>query len=198
MKMILTLLFLLAQVGTAPTAREAMDRIRAKTPVEAVSVTSAEQLAGRYSSASEEKRKRSGLPMGGFDLYLFSDMTYVFCNWTDVSPYMVFDKGSWKLKDGLITLARDPDLPWDPDKYYNFDMKYIAIQRVANKSEALLVGVDRKLPYFEEKAGQDPAWMLLVVALKREKAIEAGNSAKTKTNLMKKAWRPEFYRGASK
>ena len=63
---------------------------------------------------------------------------------------------------------------------------------------ALLVGVDRKLPYFEAKASEDPAWMLLVVALKREMTIKPANSAKIKTALMKRAWRPEFYLGAPK
>jgi hypothetical protein len=115
MKMILLLLFLLAQVGTTPTAREAVERIRAKTPIEAVSVSSAEQLSGRYTSASKEKEKRGGSMPGGFDIYLFPDGTYLSCNWTDVSPLVVFDKGSWKLAEGLVTLASDRDVTWDPE-----------------------------------------------------------------------------------
>jgi len=54
MKMILPLLFLLAQVGTTPTAHEAVERLRAKTPVEAVATPSLAELAGRYTTTSKE------------------------------------------------------------------------------------------------------------------------------------------------
>jgi hypothetical protein len=198
MKTILPLLFLIAQVGTAPTAREAVERIRAKTPVEAVVVSSAEQLAGRYTSAPKEKEKRIGPVMGGFDLHLFPDGTFVFCNWTDISPLTVFDKGAWKLVEGLVTLTSDQDITWNPSDYYNYDRRYVAVRRSPAEEESLLVGVDDKLPYFEAKAGDDPGFMLLVVALKREATIDRAKAATLKARLMKKAWRPQLFQEKAK
>jgi len=58
--MIPSLLFLLAQLATSPTAHGAAERLRVKTPVEAVAHASLQRLAGRYTGESRELRKLIG------------------------------------------------------------------------------------------------------------------------------------------
>jgi hypothetical protein len=198
MRIVLPLLFLLAQVGTTPTAREAVERIRAKTPVEAVNINDAEKLAGRYTSASNELGKRVGGFLSGDDLYLFPDGTYIYCEWTDVSPVTVYDKGAWTLAVGLVELKSDPDVTWDPAAYRQYERRYASVRRSPRNKEILLVGVGHALSYFEEKAGDDPEFMLLVLAKKRESTFDRAKAAAVKAQLMKEAWRPESFQESTK
>lgn len=188
--MIPALLFLLAQVATSPTLHEAVERLRAKTPVDAVRGASIEQLSGRYTSTSEELGKYVGPFLGGEDLYLFPDGTYIYSEWTDIAPLMVYDKGAWTIAGGLVELKSDPKVTWDPE----IDRRYVAVRRSSGSKEILLVGVERDLGRFEKNAGQDPGYMLLVIAKKRETTFSKETAGRVKARLLKEAWRPEYFR----
>jgi hypothetical protein len=56
------------------------------------------------------------------------------------------------------------------------------------------VGIDRELQYFEEKAGDDPELMLLIVGRQRDRTINQAETPKIKAKLMREGWRPEFFR----
>jgi hypothetical protein len=192
--MIPALLFLLAQVATSPTFEGAVERLRAKTPVDAVRGASIEQLAGRYTSTSEELGKYVGPFKGGDDLYLFPDGTFVYCEWTDVSPLTVYDKGTWRIAEGLVELRSDPKVTWDPE----IERRYAAIRRSSGNKEILLIGVARDLVRFEKDAGKDAGFMLLVIAKKRETTFSKEAAGRVKARLLKEAWRPEYFQEKAK
>ena len=193
MKMSLPLLFLLAEVATTPTAHESVERLRAKTPVEAVATPSLAELAGRFTTTSKELGKRVGPFLAGDDLYLFPDGTYIYCEWADIEPVTVHDMGTWSVEEGLVELKSGPEVTWDPGEYRWYDRRYVAVRRSSRNNEVLLVGIEHTLPYFEKKAGNDPAFMLLVNAKKRETTINRAEAKPLKIRLLKESWRPEYF-----
>jgi hypothetical protein len=196
--MISVLLFVLAQLTTIPTAHEAVERLRAKTPVDLVANASLAQLAGKYTTTSTELRKLVGPFLHGDDLYLFPDGTYIYCEWTDIEPVTVYDKGTWSVAEGLIELKSDPEVTWDPGEYRWYDRRYVPVRRSSRNNEVLLVGVEYALPYFEKKAGEDPAFMLLINAKKRETTLSKARTATLKSRLLKESWRPEYFKQEAK
>jgi hypothetical protein len=58
----------------------------------------------------------------------------------------------------------------------------------------LLVAIGRDFEYFEKEAGDDPELMLLIVAKQRAKTFNRSDAVKMKKYLMKKAWRPDYFR----
>ena len=145
-----------------------------------------QRLAGKDSNPPKEFH--GGL--SGDDLYLFPDGTYIYCEWADIEPLTVRDKGAWKLADGLVVLTSDKDVTWDPDTV----PKYVAVRRRSHYHEILLVGIGRDLSYFEENAKDDPETQLLVVAKERAKTFRPATAAKAKAELMKQSWRPAYFR----
>jgi hypothetical protein len=183
----------LAQLATSLTANEAVERLRAKTPVDPVVYANVERLAGKYTTTSSELRKRVGPFLAGDDLYLFPDGTYIYCEWADIEPVTVHDKGTWSMAEGLVQLKSGPDVTWDPGKYRWYDRTYVAVRRSSRNDEVLLIGVEYALPYFEKKAGDDPAFTLLINAKKRETTISRAKAATLKSRLLKESWRPEYF-----
>src|SRR5439155_210966 len=94
------------------------------------------------------KLKNTLRHLRGEELYLFPDGTYIYCEWADIEPLTLRDKGAWKLADGLVVLTSDRDVTWDPDT----EPKYVAVRRRSHYHEILLVGIGRDLSYFEENA----------------------------------------------
>src|SRR3989475_13197660 len=119
-----------------------------------------QRLAGKDSNPPKEFH--GGL--SGDDLYLFPDGTYIYCEWADIEPLTVRDKGAWKLADGVVVLTSDSDVTWDP----GVERKYVAVHRRVRPREILFVGVGRDLSYFEENAKDDPETQLFVVAKERK------------------------------
>src|SRR5437660_10101729 len=121
-----------------------------------------QRLAGKDSNPPKEFH--GGL--SGDDLYLFPDGTYIYCEWADIEPLTVRDKGAWKLADGLVVLTSDRDVTWDPDT----EPKYVAVRRRSHYHEILLVGIGRDL-----------------VAKERAKTFRPATAAKAKAELMKQS-----------
>jgi hypothetical protein len=190
--------FVFAQVSTSPGEPQALERLRAKVPVESVTDASIERLAGYYKNTSKELGERVGGFLSGDELYLFPDGTYIFCEWSDISPLTISDKGTWTIANSLVELKSGPEITWDPGAYRQYDRKYAAIRRSAQPKEVLLVGVKYKLSNFEELAGDDPGFMLIVVSMKRESTIDGKQAKVLKAKLMKSAWRPEYFQKPSR
>ena len=175
-------------VGAKSSAASPLERLRAKTRVDAVTEIAPAHLAGKYTSTSKELQERVGPFLGGNDLYLFPDGTYIYCEWADIEPVTVYDKGTWVFTDGQVELTSDPQVTWKP----RAERKYVAVHRPSRAEEVLLVGTGRDLDYFEKHAGKDPEFMLLVSAKKREETFSQQEAEKLKVTLMKDAWRPKY------
>jgi hypothetical protein len=184
----LAILFALLQVGTSPSASNPIARMRAKTPVEDLSSLDAAHIAGVFKNPGKSLIKRIGLALSGDILYLFPDGTYIYSEWSDISPETISDKGAWTYSQGLVQLVSDPEVKWNA----GIDRRLIALRRSSMQDETLLIEVTR-LPDFEEKAGEDPELMLLFVAKERSKPLQASEVPKLKASLMKELWHPKFH-----
>ncbi len=106
----LAILFALLQVGTAPSAFNPIARIRARTPVEDASSLDATHIAGVFKNPGKSLIKRIGPALSGDILYLFPDGTYIYCEWSDISPETISDKGAWTYSQGLVQLVSDTEV----------------------------------------------------------------------------------------
>jgi len=183
----IVIVLLLGQIGAGTPHVTPLDRLQAKVQVDPINEEAPRRLAGKYSNPPKEL---FGGSLSGDDLYLFPDGTYISCEWADIEPLTLRDKGAWKLADRLVVLTSDSDVTWDPGA----ERKYVAVRRRSHRHEILLVGVARDLSYFEENAKEDPETELLVVAKEQAKTFRPATTAKAKTELMKQAWRPEYFR----
>jgi hypothetical protein len=132
--------------------------------------------------------------LDGNDLYLFPDGTYIYCEWADVQPLTIYDKGRWTLSSGAVELKSDPDVTWDPEA----DRTYVAVRRRSQKKEVLLVGVHCDLPRFEAESQDNPELTLLYVAKKRDSTITRSKTAKLKARLLRESWHPEEFKANPK
>jgi hypothetical protein len=124
-------------------------------------------------------------------LFVFPDKTYIFTFETDIPPDTISDKGTWSLDGDTLQLESDKDITW---KSKRIERRHLIVRRHSHDSELFLVGIDRQLPYFEQKAKDDPEFMFLVCSLKREKVISAAETDSLRKKLMKEKWQPDFYR----
>jgi hypothetical protein len=183
-------LILFLQLSSGTPAANPLNRIQAKTAVDLVTNLTPTQIAGQYPNPSKELVKRVGPPLSGKRLYIFPDKTYVYCEWADISPNTVFDKGTWIFEAGVLELRSDPEITWNS----RLERKFLAVRRLSHKNEILLMGLEKSLPYFENHARHDPKLMLLIVTLLREEAVSRAETATLKATLMREAWRPDFFR----
>jgi hypothetical protein len=59
------------------------------------------------------------------------------------------------------------------------------VGRLGHDDELFLVRIDRQLPYFEQKAKDDPQFMFPLISLKREKTITEAQAKPLGRKLMK-------------
>jgi hypothetical protein len=177
------------------TSEQAFRRLQVRVAVEKVPELSGAALAGRYTSTSKELAARVGGFLSGEDLYVCPDGSYVYTEWADVESTTVYDKGRWTVVSGLLQLTSDSDVTWSP----RAERDYIAIRRPGQaRSEILIVGTRRELPYFEQAAADDPAFQLLLAALVRVERLTASECRKVKVRLMQQSWKPEYFKTQSK
>lgn len=174
------------QAIAAPDSR-GLRRLQAKVAVEAANARPSE-LAGRYSSTPQELRRLT-VPFTGSDLYLFPDGTYIYTEWGCLEPQTIYDKGEWKLAEGLLILSSDPDVKWPTI----LERRSLIIRRARLPHEIIVVGLERRLRYFEKHAKKDPEFMLLLVGLVRDEVFSEESAAKTRAMLLEEAWRPEYF-----
>lgn len=185
----LSLVVFVAQIASG-IVQSPLHRLRAKVPVDRVADVAPQQLAGKYSHPAKDLHV---VGLSGDDLYLFPDGTYIFCEWADVEPVSVRDKGSWKFRDGLITLVSDSDVTWDAGA----EREYVVVHRRSHAREILLVGTARDLSYFEKNARDDPETELLVLAKERSRTFNPAQAARTKSQLMRESWKPQYFHPTS-
>jgi hypothetical protein len=184
----LLLIVLIAQSAAEP-ADVALERIHARVAVVPVSGNTA-SLAGKYTSTPEELTSRwGGGSLSGDELHLFPDGTYVYCEWADVEPMTIYDKGAWHVSGKTVTLSSDPEIKWDP----NAGREFLLLRRETRTREVLLVGLKDGIDYFEKEADAEPEFMLLLVGLLRVHKYDQRDARQTKAELMKRAWRPEYF-----
>ncbi len=128
--------------------------------------------------------------MGGNDLYLFPDGTYLYVVWCDIPPTTIRDKGKWTVSGSEVDLTSDPDIRWKPGA----ERRYLLIRRSAHTNEILIVGAHFDAQYFEKNAKDDPAFMLLLVSKARVSGISEKEASHLKETLMRDDWRPDFYK----
>jgi hypothetical protein len=177
-------LFLAASGEQPDLTATALARLRARV---AVDLIEAGALAGRYQVPPV------GLGgLAGDELHLFPDGTYVYCEWADVEPLTVHDKGQWRSSGGLLALTSDADITWDPGA----ERQYIVVRRTSQQGEALLIGVQRHLRILEQVEDMNDDQLLWLSLSRSGMYKDLRVAARTKAKLMREAWRPESFRGA--
>lgn len=180
----------LAQLAIAMTQPSPVERLQARVQVDSVRVATMGSLAGKYSNPP----RVLGPALSGNDIYLFPDGTYIYCEWADIEPLTVYDKGRWRFEGGLLSLSSDSEISWDPGA----ERQYVVVHRRSRPQELLLIGALSDISRFEEGAKDDPETMLLVIAKERSSKIAGRHTKKIKARLMKESWRPEHFLGAAK
>ena len=167
-----------------------LERLQAKVSVESLGPVDMSKIAGHYANPSKEFVRKIGGVLSGDDLYLFPDGTYIYCEWADVQPLTIYDKGQWTFTNGAVELKSDPDVTWDPKA----DRTYVAVRRRSHRKEILLVGLGSDLPYFEQEARDDPESMLLIVCKGRRGKLTPASSKRVKAQLLEQSWHPEDFK----
>jgi hypothetical protein len=128
----------------------------------------------------------------GSDLRRFADSTYVYTEWADIEPETIYDKGTWAVGGGLLTLSPDADVSWDPGS----DRRYLFL-REKGRVRTLLFGVDRSIEAFEGLVADEPrharTWLRLR-SLQRTRRWTEGEEAAVKADLTARCWNPAHFK----
>ena len=163
-----------------------LQRLQARVRVEPVSRLMQANLAGKYSSPTKEFSPG----LSGDNLYLFPDGTYIYDEWADIQPLTIYDKGEWKVDDGIIVLSSDKEISWDPGEEH----RYIAFSRHSHPGEILLIGISTALDRFEEDRDIEPETAVMIFAKDRRSAIGKSKAdARIKKNLIRTEWNPAYF-----
>src|SRR6266478_8010109 len=130
----IVIVLFLGQIGAGTPHVTPLDRLQAKVQVDPINGVSPQRLAGKYSNPPKEFQGA----LSGSDLYLFPDGTYIYCEWADIEPVTIYDKGTWALVEGLVGLKSDQEVNWNP----HVQRKFVLARRASHPDEALLVGVE--------------------------------------------------------
>ena len=175
---------MLSVLVLAAVLHDPFARIQAKVPAaQAVALPHTSDWAARYITPPPGV---GGL--SGSELYLFPDGKYIYCEWADVEPRTVYDKGEWTVTPHGIRLTSDRDVTWHPE----IDRDLIAVRRPRHPNEVLLVGTGRPLEFLE-MSDEDTIGTLAAVALVRERTLTAGATDSWRASLMKESWHPERF-----
>jgi hypothetical protein len=192
--MLVHALLILLATESSPSGADALARLQARVQVAALGLEP-ESIAGKYTSASEEVASHwGGGHLSGEDLHLFPDHTYIYCEWADIEPETVYDKGTWSAVGSVVELRSDPEVSWAKSASRKLGRRYLGVRRAGRKQDALLVGLPGALEYFESEAKDDPGFMLLIVGLLRTERYSSSKAARVKSRLMRDAWRPEYFK----
>jgi hypothetical protein len=183
------LLLIFGGQDAAKSSTRPLERLQAKVSVESVASVDMSSIAGHYAYPPRELARQLGGFLSGDDLYLFLDGTYIYCEWADIQPLTIYDKGRWTFANGAVELKSDPDVTWDPEA----DRTYVAVRR-SKKKEVLLVGVHSDLPRFESESDDNPELTLLYIAKKRDSTFTRLKTARVKTRLLRESWHPDDFK----
>jgi len=151
-----------------------------------------ENISGHYCTLGPSMKERRGGALSGSELYLFPDNTYIYLKWADILPLTIYEKGQWDINNSFIILHSDgsvhqKDLPRDHE--------YLPlIIQSGTKDNIFIMGTEKEYSYFIKEAKNDPAFMLLLCGLEKEKTISHNETKSIREKLMKESWRPEFFK----
>jgi len=187
----LALLVLCLHLVGGQSAPSPIERLRAKIPIDPIANLTPIEFAGQYANPSKEVMKSwGGGTLSQDTLYIFPDKTYIYCEWLDIMPTTVVDKGIWSLTDGILELKSDPEITWNP----KLERKFLAVRRPSHKSEILLVGIERDIRNLEENTEDDHEFTLLLYSKGRDRILSRSETRQLKAKLMRESWRPEYFR----
>jgi hypothetical protein len=132
-----------------------------------------------------------GPGLGGWELYVFADHTYVHSEWGDIFPEVIVDKGKWSLARGLLTLSPDADITWRQIS----DRRFLIVKEV-DRLDNLLLGLDRTMDVHQEMVKKEPAYAqgyLRAASMKKERNWKPSTANRFKADLLKRCWRPDFF-----
>jgi hypothetical protein len=190
MRILVSIMLLAAAQLSAPSLTEAVKRLAARVPVVAVDVATPMDLAGRYTGQTRELRSRVGPFLSGEELYLFPDGSYLYCEWADITPKTIYDKGKWVARNGIVEFVSDSDIAWEP----RLDRRHVLVRRTSQAREIMLLAAPSDIDYFEKNAADDPELMLLIVGMSRVETLSEKTSSGLKARLMREAWDPKHFR----
>jgi hypothetical protein len=157
-------------------------RVRRHVAVELVTEP-ATYLPGKYAPQAM---------LGGHELHLFADYTYIYAVWGCVEPLTIHDKGKWTVFDSTLRLVSDTGIRWEPD----VDREYVMLRRPDRPDELVLMGMVRPRRILDAIEGRDAAageQVLLFLGLPRVARYGARDGSKARSLLLKESWRPEQF-----
>ena len=146
------------------------------------------QIAGVFKNPGKSLTRTIGGTLSGDVLYLFPDGTYIYTDWSDISPETISDKGAWKYSNSIVELVSDAEVKWKP----GIDRRLVALRRSSARHEVLLFE-ETRVPDFKKDAGEDPESMLLIIAKERNKRLMPSEALKLKANIMRSLWDPKVH-----
>jgi len=178
--------------GTAPDqVQQTLRKLVPSATILPENQLTSKEISGHYADPGKASRKRGGPALSGSDLYLFPDQKYIYMRWADILPPTIYDKGTWTLKNGFVTLKSDKSVQ---QKDFPKDQTYIALTAPATNSPILLMGLRWDYSYFLDHAGNDPTFTLLLCSHEKQENIQPSESLALQKKLMKKGWRPEWFK----
>ncbi len=124
-------------------------------------------LVGHYSK---------GPGLAGAELFLFSDGTYIYTVWADISPETMHDIGRWRVVDGFVKLTSDKSVRRSRvrEPYDRFFLPF----RLGDKEDIYVMGNGENYAFFINEGKDHPKWTLEFVALHR---VETPSEEEEKT-----------------
>ena len=146
-------------------------------------------LSGKYSNPGPDLKKRV-VPLGGRDLYLFPNGSYIYTEWTDNLPETVFDRGRWSVAGGVLKLESNATITWETSN----EKQYVVVRYKERPANLFLLGIDQQLGYLKENIGQDADFMFLVTSLAFVEPFSKSNWRGTQSAVLRRAWKPKFFK----
>jgi len=149
-------------------------------------------LAGRYSANSPEVAKRAGPALGGANLYLFADRSYLATEWGCLLPETIADRGEWTYRNGYVELESDHSV----SKRDNLnERRFVVLEyRVGLDQGYRLMGLNDDLASFVAKAAAGDDFMLLLHSQSQIERFDQINEKLVKAKLIRTAWNPDFFK----
>jgi hypothetical protein len=149
-------------------------------------------IAGHYTDHGPEAEQRAGPALGGNELYLFSDGSYLSTEWGCLLSETIADRGLWSYRAGYVDLASDHSVSTRetlPERRFAV-LEY----RVGAEQGYRLMGIEKDLDYFRANASAGDDFMLLLCSKVQVESLDPQKGAALKTKLLRTAWNPDFFR----
>lgn len=128
-------------------------------------------LAGRFSVESPALGALIGGGfLGGSNLYLFFDGRYIYSEWADVEPETLYEKGVWRLVDGVLHL--EAELVARKSVHLRDRSFVLCTHRFGSATKLRLIGTQEQVRFIEGSESNDPQLTLLLNSLEQVEKYE--------------------------